>query len=85
MGKYKSQHKSGNTFHSDKIVKMATRDSETTKYMQEHYQRALERYEIGVGDSDVYDSEEEEEILSSLTEKRNRSTKKCVRCILTNW
>ena len=72
MGKYKSQGKSINAFHSDKIVKMATRDSETTEYMKEHYKRALERYEIGVGDSDVYDSEEEEEILSSLTEKEKQ-------------
>ena len=72
MGEYKSQDKSGNTFHSDKIIKMAARDSETTKYMREHYQRALEKYEIGVGDSDVYDSEQEDEILSSLTQKEKQ-------------
>ena len=72
MEEYKSQSKSGNTFHSDKIVKMATRDPETTQYMQEHYQCALERYKIGVGDSDIYDSEEEEEILNSLTEKEKQ-------------
>ena len=43
-------------------------DPEIDEYMREHYDRALERYEIGVGDSDAYDSEEEAEILEGLTE-----------------
>ena len=43
-------------------------DPEIDEYMREHYDRALERYEIGMGDSDAYDSEEEAEILEGLTE-----------------
>ena len=43
-------------------------DSEIAKYMKEHYDHALKRYEIGIGDSDAYDSEEEAEILEGLTE-----------------
>ena len=42
-------------------------DPEIDEYMREHYDSALERYEIGVGDSDAYDSEEEAEILEGLT------------------
>ena len=48
---------------------MAAKEAEVEDYMQEHYKRALEYYEIGVGDSDAYDLEEEAAILKDLTDE----------------
>ena len=38
----------------------------TPEYMQKHYQEALQRYTVYEGDSDEYDSEEEQKILEEL-------------------
>ena len=38
----------------------------TPEYMQKHYQEALQRYTVYEGDSDEYDSEEEQKILDEL-------------------
>ena len=41
-------------------------DNPTPEYMQKHYQEALQRYTVYKGDSDEYDSEEEQKILEEL-------------------
>ena len=37
---------------------MATSTTDVAELLQDHYDRALQRYEEGQGDSDNYDSEE---------------------------
>ena len=47
---------------------MAAKAPEVAELLQDHYDRALERYEEGQGDSDNYDSDEEMAMIESLDE-----------------
>ena len=41
-------------------------ENPTPEYMQKHYQEALQRYTVYEGDSDEYDSEEEQKVIEEL-------------------